>query len=146
MDSETLVIHFVEDGLSVFSRVRLRGEELEVVKGSTDWQSTLDAAGDSWLESSEEEQIERWGAVMFREGRWPGGGFDTTDPSLTADERAALEKANKAREAMKKAAAVKKTAAKKTAATKTDEPPVDPAPEVDTSEDEFLEQLNSTKG
>lgn len=112
-------INFVEDGLTAFSAVWYRGQELTLELGSPEWESTLNTEGKSWLELDEDEQLERWGVRYFRPGKWSGKGFDLDDPELTEEEKAALqavEEAKKAAEApvetpkpVKKAAASRRS-------------------------------------
>lgn len=63
--------HFLEDGLTVLQRLWYRGEEVTLIEGSDDWERTV-TQGRSVFDLSENEQIDRYEKVMFREGRWPG--------------------------------------------------------------------------
>lgn len=64
---ETILIHFVKDGLSAFGTVWLAGQELEVTRGSAEFQDTCSRFGKSWLDESEADQAST-GAVMFKHG------------------------------------------------------------------------------
>jgi hypothetical protein len=71
-DSETRTIHAVEDGMTAPGRVLYRGEELTLEVGSDHWELTIDpGTGRSWFDLSEDEQVERYGRVMFKPGPWP---------------------------------------------------------------------------
>jgi hypothetical protein len=65
---ETILIHFVEDGLTAFGYSWLAGQELEVGKDSPEFERTKDIHGKSWLELTEEEQEAQWGKVKFKTG------------------------------------------------------------------------------
>ena len=69
-----ILIHFVADGLTALGRVWYTGQELEFEPGSGAYRDTCDRYGQTWLDLRRDEsaQIERYGAVMFREGPWPG--------------------------------------------------------------------------
>ncbi len=71
---EEIVIHFVNDGLSVLGKIWCRGEEIRIVKGSTTYQETVDRLGNSWLDLRDNPQGQetRWGQEKFRAGPWPG--------------------------------------------------------------------------
>lgn len=96
-DPESVMINFVDDGLTLLGRTWTRGEELAVKKGSDEWKQTLDGRGRSILEYSEKEQLARWQRRIFSQGAWLGTGYDLNDPSLTADERAMLKQAEERR-------------------------------------------------
>lgn len=70
-EGQSILIHFLEDGLTALGRVWYRGQELEVVQGGDAWQRTLDVNGESWLNQDENTQILLHGKVMFRRGPWP---------------------------------------------------------------------------
>ena len=74
--ADSVLIHFVEDGLSVLEQMWYKGQELEVPIGSRWWEATLDRDGESWMLLDEETQIQRWGKVFFRPGPWPGADFE----------------------------------------------------------------------
>jgi hypothetical protein len=73
-DEANILIHFLEDGLTANGEVWRRGQEVEFVPGSRAYQDTCNRHGWSWLELRYDEmaQVERFGKVMFRPGRWPG--------------------------------------------------------------------------
>lgn len=73
-DGGNIVIHFLEDGFTALGQIWMRGQELEFEPGSQAYRDTCDRHGRSWLELRGDEfgQVERWGAVMFRNGPWPG--------------------------------------------------------------------------
>lgn len=71
-EGDTVLIHFLEDGHTVQGRVWYRGQEVEVVVGSKEWEDSLDRNGNSWLSMTEKDQIDRYGNVKFRRGEWPG--------------------------------------------------------------------------
>jgi len=83
---QTILLHFIEDGFSAFATVWYRGQELEVVKGSRSYNSTLDRNGESWLDlvDNDYEQAKRFGKVMFRKGPWFGE--PSSDPEYLARE------------------------------------------------------------
>jgi hypothetical protein len=61
-DSETGTVHFLEDGITGRGRVYYRDEELTLEVGSDDYELTIDqSTGRSWLDMTEEEQVERYG-------------------------------------------------------------------------------------
>lgn len=70
-EGQSILIHFLEDGLTALGRVWYRGQELEVVQGGDAWERTLDVNGESWLDQDENTQILLHGKVMFRKGPWP---------------------------------------------------------------------------
>ncbi len=69
---DTILIHFVEDGLTALGRVWFRGQEIEFERDGRAYQDTCDRFGRSWLALDESAQIDRFGKVMFRKGPWPG--------------------------------------------------------------------------
>jgi hypothetical protein len=106
-DEGNILIHFLEDGLTVLGRVMYRGEELEFDTASQAYRDTFNRFGETWLELRNNEfgQVDRWGRIMFRNGPWPGktyadGTFEnlrgekdgTSIKPPTADEIAAAEK------------------------------------------------------
>jgi hypothetical protein len=64
---ETIVIHFVEDGLTAFGKVWYRGEEIEMGPDHPRWQ---DARG--WILLDKWQQYDRYGKQFFDRGPWPG--------------------------------------------------------------------------
>lgn len=156
-DDDVLTINFVEDGLSAFGKVWLRGEELSVRRDSPEWEATCDRTGRSWMELSEREQFARWGAVQFREGLWAGRSLsEIDDPALSDEDRALLEKAeqeraealNEAKKAPESPSKARKRTSRKPAAPKADKTPEVPAVETvesadgEPNGDDFLDRLN----
>lgn len=71
---ENILIHFLEDGLTVNGRVMYRGDELEFDPRSKAYKDTFDRRGRTFLDLRHNEfaQVDRWGKIMFRNGPWPG--------------------------------------------------------------------------
>lgn len=65
-----VTIHILQDGFTAQDRVWVRGQE--IVFGPVALEQTLDRYGRSWLDMTDEEQFERWEAILFRKGPWPG--------------------------------------------------------------------------
>src|SRR3954453_22291669 len=61
-NAETIVIHFLEDGLTSLGKVWPRGQELEFVRGGQAYRDTCDRQGRSWVELRDNEfaQVERF--------------------------------------------------------------------------------------
>lgn len=98
-----LTIHFLEDGLTVFGKVFVRGEQRLIDDQA--YAETRDRNGNSWLDviDDDQAQITRWGKVMFRRGPWPGKKFTDAleyEPlkGATAPTAAELEAAQQAEE------------------------------------------------
>lgn len=113
-DEGNILIHFLEDGLTVLGKVMYRGDELEFDPNSQAYRDTFNRLGQTWLDLRHNEfgQVDRWGKIMFRSGPWPGKSYaDGTFESLrgeregvsikppTAEELAAAEKARAKRAA-----------------------------------------------
>lgn len=108
-DGDSIVIHFLEDGLTVNGRVRYRGDELEFPLASAAYRDTFNRHGRTWLDLRHDEfaQADRWGKIMFRNGPWPGktyadGKWETMraekgDAMLAPPSAAEIEAAEKAR-------------------------------------------------
>ena len=64
---ESVLIHFVADGLTAFGQVWYRGQELEIGPAHPRWP---EARG--WITLSRFQQVERWGEQKFDFGPWPG--------------------------------------------------------------------------
>jgi hypothetical protein len=64
---ETVLIHFVEDGLTAFGQVWFRGQELEIEVGGLRWAEAV-----KWILLDDFQQMTRWKRIMFRRGPWPG--------------------------------------------------------------------------
>ena len=67
LEPETILIHFTGH-FNAFGVLWEAGQELEVVRGSAEFQRTCDRNGNSWLDTSEEEQIRDTGKVLFKKG------------------------------------------------------------------------------
>lgn len=102
------VFHVVEDGFTALSQTWYRGQEIFIEAGSEEEQSATDRFGAFLFDMTDRQQMERYdGTVFFREGPWPGLGYDTknvyvpgqVDESgrkveVSESEISALEKAN----------------------------------------------------
>lgn len=145
--ADVVTINFVEDGLSAFGKVWVRGEELSVKRGTPSWEATCDREGNSWMELTEPEQYDRWGEVRFREGLWAGRPLTAIeDAALTDDDKAALakaeaEKAAVLNKASEKPAQPRKRGAAKKAASAAPQP-VEASEEDAPASDDFLDELN----
>lgn len=64
---ESVVIHFVADGLTVFGKVWYRGEELEIGPDHPRWDEAR-----SWILMDKWAQMDRYGEQKFDQGPWPG--------------------------------------------------------------------------
>jgi len=86
-EQATVLVHFVVDGHQALEQTWYRGQELELaIDGSDRWfEHTKDRNGDSWLLYSEEDQVRKWGHVVFRPGPWP---FDPSDDERVRDAEA----------------------------------------------------------
>ncbi len=71
---ENILIHFVADGHTALDTIWVRGQELEVRRGSALYQDTCDRFGRSWLDRRDDPaaQERAYGEVKFRSGPWPG--------------------------------------------------------------------------
>jgi hypothetical protein len=67
--ADTVLIHFIEDGLTYAGKVWMRGEELELDKDPNNprWREAQ-----VWINMDRWQQIEAYGAVKFAPGPWPG--------------------------------------------------------------------------
>jgi hypothetical protein len=65
--TEGILIHFVEDGLTVFGRVWYRGQEIEIGPSHSRWPEAV-----GWITLNRVQQFERWGRQYFDFGPWPG--------------------------------------------------------------------------
>jgi hypothetical protein len=102
------VFHVVEDGLTALGQTWYRGQEIFIEAGSEDEQAATDRFGNFLFDLTDRQQMERFdGTVFWREGPWPGLGYDTktlyvpgqVDESgrkieASEQELAVLEKAN----------------------------------------------------
>jgi hypothetical protein len=75
-----VLIHFIEDGLTVFGRVWYRGQEIEIGPDHPRW---ADAVG--WITLDRAGQAARWGRQYFEHGPWPGL-RDYQHPSITYEQ------------------------------------------------------------
>lgn len=92
---ETILLHFLEDGVTLGGVVWYRGQEIEFVVGSEAHQQQFDRVGKSWLDlvGDPEAQYARWGKRMFAPGPWPGRPWGDTSNLKDPDEIAAAERA-----------------------------------------------------
>ncbi len=76
-EGETILIHFVADGLTALGHIWYTGQELEFTVGSQAYKDTCDRNGRSWLtlRDDPEAQEARWGHVKFRSGPWRGASY-----------------------------------------------------------------------
>lgn len=66
-----IIVHFLsQQTFSSNNKAFYYGQE--VTFGPEAYKDTVDRYGNSWLNMTEEEQIERWDEVKFRKGPWPG--------------------------------------------------------------------------
>lgn len=65
--------HIVNTGLTIAGEVRVVGTEFRIERDSADWRATQDRSGNSFLDlaDKEDEQVARYGKVMFRKGSLP---------------------------------------------------------------------------
>jgi hypothetical protein len=66
-EGETVLIHFIADGLTAFGQVWFRGQELEIGPGHPRW-----AEARRWITMTRMQQVEKWGEQKFDSGPWPG--------------------------------------------------------------------------
>jgi hypothetical protein len=66
-EGETVLIHFLEDGLTAFGQVWYRGQELEIGPSHPRWEDAR-----RWILLDRWGQIERYGKQYFERGPWPG--------------------------------------------------------------------------
>lgn len=87
---KTILFHVAEDGFTAAGQVWVRGQELEYVVGSPEYQDTLDKDGNSWLDlvGDDAAQMQRWGKVMLRPGPWPGATFEDEAAAAAEKKRA----------------------------------------------------------
>jgi hypothetical protein len=89
--SETILFHFLEDGLTALNKMWYRGEELEFIitrdadgkpTGSPAYLATLDLEGDSWvhLYDNVAGQWKAFGKALMAPGPWPGNPLPETVP------------------------------------------------------------------
>lgn len=68
----TKTIHFLKDGFTALSQVWYYGQELTLRTDETRYKETCDTTGKSFMDFTEEEQIERFGEVVLGQGPWKG--------------------------------------------------------------------------
>lgn len=78
-------IHFIGDKVTALGRQWYRGQQIRFEVGSQAYKDTQDRYGYSWLSMTDEDQVNRWGDVMFRRGPWPGKDYE--DPQATQAEK-----------------------------------------------------------
>jgi hypothetical protein len=66
-----LVFHVLHDGFTVLGAVWYRGQEIAIKPGSAYDQLSTDTRGRRWYEMTNEEQMTRFGQLMFGVGPWP---------------------------------------------------------------------------
>lgn len=66
-EADTILIHFVRDGVTAFGTVWYAGQEVEIARDSDAFKQTIDRSGDSWLDKSEEERLNR-GPLTWKSG------------------------------------------------------------------------------
>jgi hypothetical protein len=74
-----IVIHFLDDGATIGSRLTRRGEELAV-----------NPEKETWVNMTRVQQQKVYGRQLWAKGPWPYGGFDLTDPELTVEDKLKL--------------------------------------------------------
>jgi hypothetical protein len=66
-EGETVLIHFIEDGLTFAGQVWYRGQEIEIGPSHPRWEQAR-----TWILLDRYAQVERWGKQYFAPGPWPG--------------------------------------------------------------------------
>jgi hypothetical protein len=85
------IIHFLEDGFTALENTWYRGQELEIEYDSELWMATCDRNGEnSWMLLTPQDQIRKYGKVIFAEGPWPFDDYD--DEAAKEAERARARK------------------------------------------------------
>lgn len=94
----TLLIHFLADGLTFGNQVWYRGQEVEFEIDGTAYNQTKDRQGFSWLSLVDDPgaQMRRWGEQKFARGPWPFTRWEEavatlTDPVEVQEAQAAAE-------------------------------------------------------
>lgn len=95
-------VHFLADGVTALDRVFVRGEEVRVKEGTTWYEQAHDRDGNCIFALSDDEQVRRFGKVLWAEGGWPYDPYDLqarldNGELLTAEEQTLLKAANEAR-------------------------------------------------
>lgn len=75
---ETVLVHFVRDGMVVCGQTWYRGQELEFVVGSTAHKQQFDLNGNTWLDLADDvdAQFEKYGDQFFAAGQWRGRSWE----------------------------------------------------------------------
>jgi len=66
-EGETVLIHFIEDGLTFAGQVWYRGQEIEIGPRHPRWEQAR-----QWILLDRYAQIDRWGKQFFDRGPWRG--------------------------------------------------------------------------
>jgi hypothetical protein len=92
---ETLLIHFLEDGMTFSGQVWYRGQEVEFEVGGKAWEQQKDRNGKSWLDMVDDidAQFARYGKQMFARGPWRGKPWGDFSHISNPEERAEAEAA-----------------------------------------------------
>ena len=69
-EGKTVLIHFIEDGLTFAGQVWYRGQEIEIGPAHPRWEQAR-----AWILLDRFGQIERWGKQFFDRGPWRGRGY-----------------------------------------------------------------------
>lgn len=86
--AETLLIHFLADGLVVNGVITYRGQEMEFEVGGPAYEQTKDRNGDTYLDLVEDidGQFERWGKQYFAPGPWRGKRWGEVPKGVTDED------------------------------------------------------------
>lgn len=66
----SVTVHFVDDGFTIFGKVWYRGEELTVQQGTPQWEEAS-IGNIMLLTMTEAQQVARWEKRFFAPGPWP---------------------------------------------------------------------------
>lgn len=86
-EGDSILIHFVEDGFTAQGRIWYRGQELEFALGGEAYEQTKNRYGVSWLDMTEDEQLDRYNTVYFRRGPWRGKDWDLAEAATAERKR-----------------------------------------------------------
>lgn len=75
-DGDSILIHFIEDGFTTQGRIWYRGQEVEFALDGAAYEQTKNRYGQSWLDLSEDDQLDMYGKIYFRRGPWRGKTYD----------------------------------------------------------------------
>lgn len=81
-----VIIHFLEDGFTFFGEIWYRGQELKFAD-LKEVDLTRDMTGKSWLALTEQQQVIRYGRVMFRRGAWPYAPYEDAEAAKAERDR-----------------------------------------------------------